>query len=153
MRVIRVASTACSIKKRRSTRTKSFIAVTKTTEPESGIVEGVQAGWMRPPDGAAFAAQLHVSPRSQSGGLAQTHEAAFIQDLSQERLAPPSSLLGFGRLDPHPLPSRPAAVLCGLLPPLGLLTEAWTDAGRKGRERYEPPFTPSQLPFHASGSL
>lgn len=104
-------------------------------EPEPGVVEGVQAGWIRPPDGAAFAAQLHASPRSQSGDLAQAHKAALIEDLGQKRLAPPSSLLGFGRLNPQPLPSRPAAVLSCLLPPLDLLAEPWTDTQRGGAVR------------------
>lgn len=110
-------------------QTGSFGAVSDEdfVSPESGVVEGVQAGRIRPPDGAAFAAQLHVSPRSQSGGLAQTHKAALIKDLGQKGLASPSSssssLLRFGRLNPHPLPSRPTAVLSCLLPPLGLLAE------------------------------
>lgn len=118
-------------------QTESFSPVSDEdcSEPESRIVEGVQAGWIRPPDGAAFAAQLHVPPRSQSGGLAQPHKAALIEDLGQKRLAPPSSLLGFGRLNPHPLASRPAAVLSCLLPPLGLLTEPWTDTQGGGAVR------------------
>lgn len=96
--------------------------------PESGVVEGVQAGRVRPPDGAALAAQLHAPPGSQRGGLAQTHKTALFEDLGEQGLAPPpSSLPHLGRLDPGPLPSRPAAVLSRLLPPLGLLAEAWTD--------------------------
>jgi len=51
---------------------------TADSAPEAGVVEGVQVGGVGPPDGVAFAAQLHVPPWGQAGALAQAQEASPI---------------------------------------------------------------------------
>lgn len=60
--------------------------------PQAWVVEGVQVGRVGPSDGVAFAAQLHVLPRSQSRAWAQAHKASLIQNLGQQGLAFNSSI-------------------------------------------------------------
>lgn len=95
--------------------------------PEARVVEGVQVGRVRPPDRAAFAAQLHVSPRGQGCALAQALKTALIQNLRQQRVA--SSVFQFVVLRLHPLPTWSDAILPCVFPPLGLLAGTWIRRG------------------------
>lgn len=124
---------------RRETRIKDFLTFTSTGNvsnswcvlpaPETWVIEGVQVGRVRPPDGVALAAQLHGPPRGQSRALAQAHKASLIQNLGQQGLAFPSCIFQSGLSCLHPFPSWSNTVLSYIFSPLDLLAGSWIRSG------------------------
>lgn len=95
--------------------------------PEAAVIEGVQIRGIRPANISPFASQFHCFPRIQRKALAQSEKAAFIKDLSENRLALASCLLFFyfGVASLHPLSSWSNSVLNSLFLTLDLLTHTW----------------------------
>lgn len=89
--------------------------------PEARVVEGVQVGGVGPSHVGSFTPQLQAPPRGQGRARTQPEEAAFIQNLSQQRLAFAFPLAQVGVTGPHPFPAWALWVLAHIFSALDCL--------------------------------